>query len=440
MVRDTDGGGPLRLPTVKDTDMKVTPKTIEERIDEVRNEFDLTNYWVFFNAGDQMIPGNYWLKAVRDFFDFQERGRMEDIPIQDIATHPFLTTAYYEATEMSARLIGADTEEVTLAYRPMQVCNLVVNELLDWKAGDNLVFTDLQYPSFPYVFLGVKQLGVELRCVKNVNGEIRMEDLERAVDGRTKLVSIDRTTAFCGFTYDVKEVCRIAHRHGAYVLDDAFQSVGAIRIDVHADDVDFLTTGSYKWQCGPEGAGFFYIKKSLIPRFTPRFRNYLAMQMPRGIPFASPDHDNIADWQEPVVQTAEKFSQGTVTGPSAFGWLATLKFYEKLGMDNVDARVRHLGQYAVAALREAGLRVTSPTAPDKMHGLLTYTTGSFDTDLESFQRFNAPTISKRPIKVSMRALGGIGGIRVCTHFFNTEEEIDCLARRQAEILAGKKKR
>jgi len=409
---------------------------LEDRFEEVREQFDLTNHWLFFNAADQMIPGGFWLKAVRDFFDFQERGRMEDIPVQDVATHPFLMTAYYEAIEMSARLIGADPDEVTLAYRPMQVCNMVANDLLDWKPGDNVVFTDLQYPSYPYIFSGLSErCGVELRCVKNVGGEILTEDLERAIDDRTRLVSINRTTAFCGFTYDVKEVCRIAHAHGAYVLDDAFQAVGAIDIDVHDDGVDFMTTGSYKWQCGPEGAGLFYIRKDLIPKFSSRFRNYLAIRMPGDFPFTSPAHDNITSWDHPELQTAEKFSQGTVTGPSVFGWLATLRFYEKLGMDNIERRVRHLGQYAVAALKEAGVTFVSPTSPDKMHGLMTYTTGSRETDQESFQRFSAPPVGKRPIKVSLRALGGVGGIRVSTHFFNTEWEIDELARRQGEILA-----
>jgi selenocysteine lyase/cysteine desulfurase len=259
--------------------------------------------------------------------------------------------------------------------------------------------------------------------------------MEKAIDGRTRLVSINRTEAFCGFTYDVKALCAIAHRHGAYVMDDAFQAVGAIGVDVHEDDVDFLMTGSYKWQCGPEGAGIFYIRKDLIPRFTSRFRNYIAMQMPKGIPFAFADHDNIRDWEHPEVETALKFSQDTVTTPSAFGWLATLKFYEKIGMENIERRVRHLGQYTVAALKEAGLRVTSPTDPSKMHGLLTYTTGSYTSDLESFNRCNAPPIGKRPIKVSLRALGGVGGIRICAHFFNTEEEINYLIRFQTEILS-----
>lgn len=417
-----------------------TPFNLDDRIDEVRAEFGMLRHWTYLNAADQMIPGEYWLKAVREFFDFQERGRMEDIPVQDIATHPFLTAAYYEATAKSAQLVGADPEEVTLAYRPMQVANLVANDLLTWHAGDNVVFTDLQYPSFPYIYCGLRDRhGVELRSVKNVNGEIRMEDLEAAIDDRTRLVSINRTTAFCGFTYDVKEVCRLAHAHGALVLDDAFQAVGAIEVDVHDDDVDFLVTGSYKWQCGPEGAGLFYIRKDLIPKFEPRFRNYLAVQMPRGIPFTLRDHDNLTDWDHPQRQTAEKFSLGTVTGPSVFGWLATLEFIERVGMEGIDRRVRHLGQYAVAALKEAGLTLLTPPDPKHMHGLVVYTTGDPDLDEESYRRFSAPPLGQRPFKVSMRGLGGVGGLRISAHFFNTEAEIDALVRVQAELLAGKKK-
>jgi len=393
---------------------------LEERFDEVREQFGLLEHWIFLNTPDQTLPGKYWLKAVRQFFDFQEAGRMEDMPNQDIATHPFLMAATYEAMERSAKLIGADREEVTLMYRPLQAANLIVNDMMDtmqeWKEGDNVVFTDLTYPSVPYVFMNLRDRhGVELRCVKNVNGEILMEDLEKAIDANTRLVTINRTTPFCGFTYDVKQVCKIAHEHGALVLDDAFQAVGAIKVDVHDDDLDFLVTGSYKWQNGPEGAGIFYIKKDLIEKINPRYRNYLAISMPEGVPFSLEHHDNLKSWDNPQIQTAQKFSQDLVTGPSAFGWLAALKFIEKLGIENIEKRVRCLGQYAVNRLRDVGVTFRSPTDPGKMHGMITYTTGSYERDLESFRRFSYPPIGKKPIKVSMRALGGVGGIRIGTH-------------------------
>ena len=420
--------------------MHPTGNYLEDHLDEVRAQFGMLDHWIFLNVADQAIPGNYWLKAVRDFFNFQKRGRMEDIPNQDIATHPFLMQATYEAVERSAGLIGADKEEVTLMYRPLQAANLIVNDMLDalqsWKKGDNIVFTNLTYPSFPYVFMGVRdRCGVELRSVKNIGGEILMEDLEKAIDDKTRLVAINRTTPFCGFTYDVKKVCQMAHKHGALVLDDAFQAVGAIEIDVHDDNLDFLVTGSYKWQNGPEGAGIFYVKKDLIEKINPRYRNYLAIQMPEGVPFSLPHHDNIASWDHPQVQTAQKFSQDVVTGPSAFGWLAALKFIEKLGIENIEKRIRRLGQYAVRRLKDIDVTFTSPTTPGKIHGMFTYTTGSYETDLKSFNRFSCPPIGKKPIKVSMRSMGGVGGIRISTHYYNTEEEIDAFVDTQAEILA-----
>jgi selenocysteine lyase/cysteine desulfurase len=59
------------------------------------------------------------------------------------------------------------------------------------------------------------------------------------------------------------------------VLNDAIQSVGAIDVNVKKDDVDFFLTGSYKWQCGSEGTGIFYMKQELIDKFEPEFRNYM---------------------------------------------------------------------------------------------------------------------------------------------------------------------
>ena len=413
---------------------------LEENIEEVREEFPLLKHWVFLNAADQMIPGNYWLKAVQEFYEFQKAGRMEDIPVQDIATHPFLTQTFFECCERAARFIHADKEEVILIYRPMQVANLIINDLLEWKEGDNVVFSDLEYPSFTFILLGIKErFGVELRRVKNVNGEVLISDLERAIDEKTKLVVINRTTAFDGFTYDVKKVCQIAHAKGALVLDDAMQALGAIDVDVHEDNVDFLVSGSYKWLCGPEGAGIFYIRKDLIERFNPKFRNYLAMDSPRGIPFSFPDHDNLEDWKYPLVKTAYRFSQDTVIGPAVFGFNATLKFYEKLGIQNIEKRVRRLGKYLVEKLQEIGCKVRTPTDPKKMHGLIVYTTGSYETDVASFNRFNAPPVGQKPVKVSLRALGGVGGIRVSTHFFNTEEDIDFLVNVQKEILKKRSK-
>lgn len=406
----------------------MTENYIDANLEAIRSEFKMADYWVYLNAGDQMIPGNYWLKAARDFYNFVECGRMEDIPTADIATHPFLTTAWQESIERGARFINANPSEVTNIYRPAIMANLIMYDMLDWEAGDNIVFSDLSYPSFVYIAKDIsRRYGVELRFIRHVGGEVLMEDLEAQIDDRTKLLVIDRTTAFCGFTFDVREVCRIAHRHGALVLDDAFQAFGAIDIDVRDDDVDMLLTGAYKWACGPEGAGLFYIKQELIERIDPRFRNYIWADIPGAIPFSLENHDNLAHWDYPPVNTANKFSQDVTIGPALFGWIATLKFYDRLGIRNVEERVRRLGTYAIERLQEAGCTITSPTDPAKRHGLITYSTGSYEKDEKFFHSCVLPGRCMKPIKLSMRNMGGVGNLRLCTHFFNTEEEIDYLA-------------
>jgi len=191
---------------------------IDKHIEAIRGEFKLLDHWVYLNAADQMIPGRYWLEAIRDFYNFVEFGRMEDIPNADIATHPFLTSAWNESIERSARFINADKDEVTNIYRPAITANLILYNMFEWQQGDNFVITDLSYPSIPYILQDLgRRYGTEIRMVRNVNGEILLEDLEAMVDDRTRMVIVDRTTAFCGFTFDMKEVCRIAHARGALV-------------------------------------------------------------------------------------------------------------------------------------------------------------------------------------------------------------------------------
>ena len=408
---------------------------IDQHLSEIRAEFKLLDHWVYLNAADQMVPGNYWLNAVREFYDFVEYGRMEDIPAADIATHPFLLAKWDESVRLSANFINADKDEVTNAYRPAITANLILYNMMEWAEGDNVVITDLSYPSIPYILQDLRRrYGIEIRVARNVNGEILMEDLEQLVDGNTRMVIVDRTTAFCGFTFDMKEVCRIAHAQGALVLDDAMQTLGAVDIDVKDDGVDFLVSGAYKWQCGPEGAGLFYIKRSVMERIDARYRNYIWADIPGPIPFANRDHDNIESWTHPPVNNANQFSQDTTIGPSLFGWVATLKFYEKIGIKNVEERVRRLGNYTIDRLQDIGCRVTCPTDPNKRHGLITYTTGDYDKDLAFFQRCASPGRCMKPIKISMRTLGGIGNLRISAHFFNTEEEIDYLIDLQRGMM------
>jgi selenocysteine lyase/cysteine desulfurase len=391
--------------------------------------FPMLKHWVFFDAANQMIPGRFWLDGMKEVLSIYEHAPYGH------ADHPFLTTAFQDCIKRSARLIHAETSEVTNIYRVMTASNLIINDLIKWNKGDNVVFTDLDYPSLPFIFKGLAESkGVELRRIENVNGEILMSDMDNAIDDKTKLVSLNQTMCWCGFTYDMRAVSDIAHEHGAYVLNDAIQSVGAIDVDVKKDDVDFLLTGTYKWQCGPEGAGIFYMKQDLIEKFEPEFRNYIRIQLPDGIPFSHKDHDNMSSWDHPFLPNANKFDMGVCVTPVLFGWNETLKFYEKIGIKNIDKKVRSNGDYCVDRLNEIGCKVLTPEDKKNRHGLIMYTTGSYDLDAESYKRFNAEWTGEKPIKLCHRGIGGVVGIRISNHFFNSKEDIDYLIEAQKKVL------
>jgi selenocysteine lyase/cysteine desulfurase len=99
---------------------------------------------------------------------------------------------------------------------------------------------------------------------------IRLEDLVRVIDKKTKLVEISLVAMDTGFQHDLKAVCDLAHAHGAYVYADIVQAAGNTPIDVRASNVDFCACSSFKWLMGDFGLGFLYVKESLLDRLIER--------------------------------------------------------------------------------------------------------------------------------------------------------------------------
>ena len=249
----------------------------------------------------------------------------------------------------------------------------------------------------------------------------------------------------CGFTYDVEAVCKLAHDKGALVVDDAYQALGARVIDVHKDNVDFMVSGSHKWQCGPPLAGMLYVRKGLCEKLEPLYWSYLntdrgpwTLEQKKypdifGFPFGKQDHDNIKGYDVPFYKTAERFNQGIGTTDALWGWLATLKWLNELGKDDIQKRVLRLGGYLIDGLLNIGCRVNTPIDPKQRHGLINYTTGSYGNDLKCYQAME--TRVPKPITgPAIRYQGGVGGIRVCTHFYNTEEDVDEFIDFQKDLM------
>ena len=104
------------------------------------------------------------------------------------------------------------------------------------------------------------------------NWKIEPEDMAKAIDKNTKLVSMAMVSNVNGFMHDVKAVSAIAHARGAHVFADIIQAVGAVPVDVKALGIDFASSGTYKWLMGERGIGFLYVREDLQGTVLPTTR------------------------------------------------------------------------------------------------------------------------------------------------------------------------
>src|SRR5688500_2495225 len=140
-------------------------------------------------------------------------------------------------------MFGSGDDEIAFLSSTTEGENIVVNSL-DFKAGDNVVYDDLVYPSTPVIYQRLAETrGVEIRVVKSRNGAAPVEAFKKLVDGRTRLISVAWINNNSGYRHDMKALAALAHSHGAYLYSDAVPFIGTGTVDLLAAGGTFCTSG-----------------------------------------------------------------------------------------------------------------------------------------------------------------------------------------------------
>ena len=163
-------------------------------------------------------------------------------------------------------------------------CEATVASCLDFSGRRNkVVYSDLNFPSIMYFWEAQRARGARVVMVPNDDTvHVNTERLLEAIDEETLIVPMSHVIFRSAFIQDVAAIVEKAHRVGAYVLLDSFQSMGTLPFDVQQLNVDFCTGGVLKWLCGGPGTGYLYVRSDLAKKLKPSFTGWMGHRNPFG--------------------------------------------------------------------------------------------------------------------------------------------------------------
>jgi len=305
---------------------------------------------------------------------------------------------------MFGQLVNATPDEIAFVQSTSDGENIVIAGMDLLRSGGNVVIDDLHYNSSIYIYRMLEEQGLEVRVVHQKDWTIDINDVERAVDDQTRLVSMALVSNVNGYLHDVKAVSDVAHAHGAYVYADIIQAAGAVPIDVRAMGLDMCACSSYKWLMGDRGFGFLYVRSDLqgsVVGFT-RFghRQYSSF--------------NRAELSWTRRDGAYRYETGNIANVVVAGVHESLKYIHAVGVPAIQAHARTLTERLQRELPAMGYpSITPKTNPTP---IVTFQVADPAATRDRLERAN----------VAVTVVANTNQMRVSPSVYNTMADIDRL--------------
>ena len=305
-----------------------------------------------------------------------------------------------------ARIIGAPPGS-TVMHQNVTIAEAVVLSCFGFEGERRrIVFEAGLFPSVRYLYQAQAARGAEIVLCDDDAAVVE------AIDERTLLVPISHVLFRTGRIQDVESIVARAREAGAHVVLDAYQSAGAVPLDVTALGVDFAVGGSVKWLCGGPGAAWLYVRPDLANRFEPALVGWQA----HARPFAfEPELE--------YVDGAARFLTGTPNVPALYAATAGYDVIEEAGVDRIRAHSLRQTELLIGLVDRAGFELASPRDPARRGGTVVVRTPEFAAVHEELE--------SRGIMCDYRPEVGL---RFGPHFFNTDDEIAFAADQVTEIV------
>lgn len=385
-------------------------------------------------AGDAgLSEADYWSRIRREFLISDELAYMNSGTLgptpksvyyavvdgyRELASDPGRENRRQEAAQedlrgMLAGFVHCDSAEVALTRNTTEGMSFVANGL-DLKAGDEVLCSFHEHPGGlePWK-IKAKRHGV---VVKELEFPIPASDpadilnrFEDAITPRTRVISVSHITWTTGCVLPVKELAALARPRGILTLVDGAHALGMLALDMEETGADFYASSPYKWLGAPVGTGFLYLRRESQERLWPTV--------------ASMGWDN----PESGARRYDRLSQRA--GPLIAGAMTAIGFQNAIGRKRIEQRVRALAARLRERLDEMPeVRMYASAHPELCCGLTGFTLDGFDRQAVVDALWDRHRVWVRETDM------GLNTVRVSTHHYNTEAQVDRLAEGLRDIV------
>ena len=312
-------------------------------IESIKKEFPIfdnkvhNNDLVYLDSANSSQKPRVVIDRIYDFYskEFSNVGRS----VHYLAV---AATNLYENTRISVQkyINAKDKNEIVFTKGATEAINLVANTFGQkyLEEGDEVLLTELEHHSnyVPWHFLrNSKKIKIEFAEI-NKDGEVTIDAIKEKINDKTKLISVTHLSNVTGAILPIKEIVKLAHSKNIPVLVDGCQGAPHLKLDMQELDCDFYAISGHKMY-GPTGIGVLYAKKKWLDDLPPYQGGggMISEVKKTGITYGD---------------LPNKYEAGTMATAQVIAFDESIKFLEKIGIENIEKHEKELLDYSLDVL------------------------------------------------------------------------------------------
>ena len=312
-------------------------------VESIKKEFPIfdnkvhNNDLVYLDSANSSQKPRVVIDRIYDFYskEFSNVGRS----VHYLAV---AATNLYENTRVSVQkyINAKDKDEIVFTKGATEAINLVANTFGQkyLEDGDEVLITELEHDSnyVPWHFLRKsKNIKIEFAEI-NDDGEITLEEIKKKITKKTKIISVTHLSNVTGAILPIKEIVDLAHSKNIPVLVDGCQGAPHLKLDMQELGCDFYAISGHKMY-GPTGIGVLYAKKKWLEDLPPYQGGggMISEVKKNGITYG---------------ELPNKYEAGTMATAQVIAFNESIKFLEKIGIENIEKHEKELLDYSLELL------------------------------------------------------------------------------------------